>query len=177
MRDKFQGASSGTPNSTLQPQSRTCTKALLASLGNRSWAWRNAPPCGHFPQQQPEIYCLGELGSVQSLSRIQLFATPHGLQHTRPPCPSPTPGACANSSPLSRWHHQAISSSVVPFSSCFQSFPASGSFLESVVRIRWPTYQSFSFSISPSNDYSGLISFRVDWLDLLADSEESSPTP
>ena len=76
MRDKFRGASSGTPHSTLQPQSRTCTKALLASLGNQSWARRNAPPCGHFPQQQPEIYCLEELGSVQSLSRIRLFATP-----------------------------------------------------------------------------------------------------
>ena len=53
---------------------------------------------------------------------------PHGLQHTRPPCPSPTPGACSNSCPLSRWCHPAISCSVVPFSSCLQSFPALGSF-------------------------------------------------
>ena len=53
---------------------------------------------------------------------------PHGLQHTRPPCPSPTPGACSNSCPLSRWCHPTISSSVVPFSSCPKSFPASGSF-------------------------------------------------
>ena len=52
----------------------------------------------------------------------------HGLQHARPPCPSPTPGAYSNSSPLSRWCHPAISSSVVPFSSCLQSFPESGSF-------------------------------------------------
>ena len=53
---------------------------------------------------------------------------PHGLQHTRPPCPSPTPRAYSNSCPSSRWYHPTISSSVVPFSSCHQSFPASGSF-------------------------------------------------
>ena len=53
---------------------------------------------------------------------------PHGLQHTRPPCPSPTPGVDSNSCPLSPWCHPTISSSVVPFSSCLQSFPASGSF-------------------------------------------------
>ena len=53
---------------------------------------------------------------------------PHGLQHARPPCPSPTPGVCSNSCPLSQWCHPAISSSVVPFSSCLESFPASGSF-------------------------------------------------
>ena len=53
---------------------------------------------------------------------------PHGLQHTRPPCPSPTPRACSNSCPSSRWCHPTISSSVVPFSSCPQSFPALGSF-------------------------------------------------
>ena len=59
-------------------------------------------------------------------------------------------------------------SSVIPFSSRLQSLPASGSFHESVLRIMWPKYWSFSFSISPSNEYSGLISFRMDWLDLLA---------
>ena len=53
---------------------------------------------------------------------------PHGLQHSRLPCPSPTPKACSNSSPLSWWCHPTISSSVIPFSSCLQSFPASGSF-------------------------------------------------
>ena len=52
----------------------------------------------------------------------------HGLQHPRPPCPSPTPGVYSNSCPLSRWRHPTISSSVIPFSSCLQSFPASGSF-------------------------------------------------
>ena len=92
---------------------------------------------------------------------------PHGLQHARLPCPSPTPGVCSSSCPLSQWCHPTISSSVVPFSSFLQSFPASGSFLESVLHVRWPKYWSFSFSISPSNEHPGLISFRMDWLDLL----------
>ena len=56
---------------------------------------------------------------------------PHGLQHARPPCPSPTPGICSNSCPSSQWCHPTISSSVIPFSSCLQSFPASESFLRS----------------------------------------------
>ena len=92
----------------------------------------------------------------------------HGLQHTRLPCPSLTPGACSNSCPSSWWCHPTISSSAVPFSSCLQSFPASGSSNESALPIRWPNYWSFSFNISPSNEYLGLISFRIDWLDLLA---------
>ena len=92
----------------------------------------------------------------------------HGLQHTRLPCSSQTPGACSNSCLSSRWCHPTISSSIVPFSSCFQSFPGWVFSKESVLRIRWPKYWSFSFSISPSNEYSGLISFRMDWLDLLA---------
>ena len=65
--------------------------------------------------------------SVQSLSCVWLFET-HGLQRARLPCPSPTPGACSNSCPLSQWCHPTISSSVIPFSSRLQSFPASGSF-------------------------------------------------
>ena len=64
--------------------------------------------------------------SVRSLSLVRLFATP-GLQHTRPPCPPPTPGAYSNSCPPSRWCHPTTSSSVVPFSSRLQYFPASGS--------------------------------------------------
>ena len=75
--------------------------------------------------------------------------------------------------PLSRWRYPAISSSVVPFSSCPQPLPASGSFpvsqlFVSTLHMRWPKYWSFSFSISPSNEHPGLISFRMDWLDLLA---------
>ena len=94
---------------------------------------------------------------------------PHGLQHARPPCPSPSPGTCSNSCPLSQWYHPIILSSVVPFSSCLQSFSASEFFSnELTLRSRWPKYWSFSFSISPSNEYSGLISFRIEWFDLLA---------
>ena len=92
----------------------------------------------------------------------------HGLQHTRLPCPSSTLGACSNSCPSSWWCHPIISSSVIPFSSCLQPFPASGFFSnESVLYIRWPKYQSFSFSITPSNEYSVLLSFRMDRFDLL----------
>ena len=94
---------------------------------------------------------------------------PYGLQHARPPCPSPTPRIYSNSCPLSQWCHPTISSSGVPFSSCLQSFPASGSFLISrLFASGGQSMLSFSFSISPSTEYSGLISFRMDWLDLLA---------
>ena len=81
---------------------------------------------------------------------------PHGLQHARFPCPSLSPGVCSNSYLLSWWCHPTISSSVTPFSSCPQSFPASGPFPMSWL---FPKYWSFSFSISPSSDYSGLISY------------------
>ena len=94
---------------------------------------------------------------------------PHGLQHTSLPCPSPTPRVHPNPCPLSQWCHPTISSSVVPFSSCLRSIPSIRVFSnESVLHIRWPKYWSFSFSISPSNEHPGLVSFRMDWLDLLA---------
>ena len=91
----------------------------------------------------------------------------HELQHTRPPCPSLSPRLCSNSWPLCRWYHSTISLSVIPFS-CLQSFPASVFSKKLALRIRWPKYWNYSFSISPSNEYSGLISFRIDWFDLLA---------
>ena len=93
------------------------------------------------------------------------------MNHSTPGLPvdtSPTPGIYSNSYPSSWWCHPAISSSVVPFSSCPQSLPASGSFPVSQLHMRWPKYWNFSFSISPSNEHLGLISFRMDWLDLLA---------
>ena len=110
---------------------------------------------------------------------------PRGLQHARLPCLSPTPGAYSNSCPLSRWCHPTISSFVVPFSSCLQSFPASGSLQISPFIIS--SGQSIGVSASasvlpvniPSSEYSGLISFRMDWLDLLAvqGTLKSSQTP
>ena len=94
---------------------------------------------------------------------------PHELEHAWVPCPSQTPGVHPNPCPLSRWCYPTISSSVVPFSSCPQSFPASKRvfFNESALHMRWPKYWSFSFNISPPNEHQGLISFRMDWLDLL----------
>ena len=92
---------------------------------------------------------------------------PHEPQHARPPCPSPTPRVNPNPCPLSWWCHPIISSSVVPFS-CLQSFPASGSFQMSQPFASGSQSISFSFNISPSNEHPGLISFRMDWVDLLA---------
>ena len=110
-----------------------------------------------------------QFSSVQfSHSVVSESLWPHGLQHARPPCPSPTPEVYTNSRPLIRWCHPTISSSVVSFSFRLQSFPASVFSNESVLYIRWPKYWSFSFSINPFHEYSGLISFRMDWLDLLA---------
>ena len=121
----------------------------------------------------PSLSCCIQFSSVTQscpiLCNPMECSTPGFLVH------HPTPGACSNSCPSSRWYHPTISSSVIPFS-CLQSFPASGSF---------PVSQFFIsggqiFSISPSNKYSGLISFRLDWLDLLAVQgtlKASSPTP
>ena len=104
-----------------------------------------------------------------SLSVVSNSLWLHGLQQARLPCPSPIPRAYSDSCPSSQWCHPTISSAVVPFSSCLQSFPASGSF--SISQFFTSGGQSIgasSFSISPSNEYSGLISFRIDWFDLLA---------
>ena len=86
---------------------------------------------------------------------------PHGLQHTRLPCPSLSPGVCSNSCPLSLWCYATISTSATPFFSSLRVFSS-----ESALHIRGPQFWSFSFSISPSNEYPGLISFRIEWFDL-----------
>ena len=108
--------------------------------------------------------------SVQfSCSVVSNSLRPHRLQHTRLPCPSPTAGACSKlmsiklvmpSNHLILCHPLLLLPSILPSISVFSN--------ESVLRISWPKYWSFSFSISPSNEYSGLISYRMDWLDLLA---------
>ena len=108
--------------------------------------------------------------SVQfSRSVVSDSLQPHELQHARPPCPSPTPGVYPNSCPLNWWCHLTISSIVVPFSSCPPIPPSIRVFSnQSAVCIRWPKNWSFSFNINPSNEHPGLISFRTNWLDLLA---------
>ena len=127
-------------------------------LHRHSWTWQWPLLLTHYLR----------FSSVQfSRSVVSDFLRPHEPQHARPPCPSPTSGIYPNPCPLSRWCHPTISSSVIPFS-FLQSFPASGSFQnESALRSRWPEYWSFSFNISLSNEYPGLI-FWMDWLDLLA---------
>ena len=100
-----------------------------------------------------------KFSSVRSVVSNSL--PPYEPQHSRPPCPSPTPGFYPNPCPLSQWCHPAISSSVVPFSSCPQSLPASVFFNESTLRMRWPKYWSFSFNIIPSKEHPGLISFSI----------------
>ena len=119
--------------------------------------------------------------SVQfSRSVVSDSLQPHESQHTRPPCPSPTPGVHSNSRPSSQWCHPAISFSVVPFSSCPQSLPASESF---------PVSQLFAWggqSIGVSASASVLLKNTQDWSPLewtgwislqSMDSQESSPTP
>ena len=108
------------------------------------------------------------------------FLRPHGLQHTRPPCPSPTPRAYSNSCPSSQWCHPTISSSVVPFSSCLQSFSASGSL---------PMSQFFALSgqsigvsasvpVLPMNIQDWFPLGWTGWISLHPrDAQESSPTP
>ena len=99
--------------------------------------------------------------SVQfSHSVVSDSLQPQGLQHTGPPCPSPTPGACSNSCPLSQWCHPTISSSVVPFSSRLQSFPASGSFLRSQL------FASGGQSTGVSTSVSVLLMNIQDWFPL-----------
>ena len=94
---------------------------------------------------------------------------PHESQHARPPCPSQTPRVHSDSRPTSHWCHPAISSSVVPLFSYPPIPPSIRVFSnESTLLMRWPKYWTFSFSIIPSKEIPGLISFRMDWLHLLA---------
>ena len=110
---------------------------------------------GHFPAYHASV--------AQLLSHVWLFATPW----TAACQASPSAGVCSNLCPLSQWCHLTISSSLChPLLLLPSIFPSIRAFSnESALRIRWPEY--WSFSINPSNDYSGLISFRVDWFDLL----------
>ena len=94
---------------------------------------------------------------------------PHGLQHIRLPCPLLSPRVCSNSCPLSWWCSLKYLILCRPFLLLPSVFPSIRVFSnELALHMMWPKYWSFSFSISPSSEYSGLISFRIDWLDLLA---------
>ena len=112
------------------------------------------------------FYCFS---SVQfSCSVMSDFLWPYEPQHAGPLCPSPTPGLHPNPFPISRWCHPTILSSVIPFSPCPQSPSIRVFSNQSELCIRWPKYWSFSFNISSTNEHPGLITFRMDWLDLLA---------
>jgi len=124
-------------------------------------------PCQIFLLRTQEVMCKLVIRSDQiSCSVVSDSLPPHESQHTRPPCPN------SDSHPSSQRCHPAISSSVVPFSSCPQIPPSIRVFSnESTLCMRWPKYWSFSFSIIASKEIPGLISFRMDRLDLLAVQE------
>ena len=112
-----------------------------------------------------EASILSYMCVLSHFSLVQLFATPWTVEkHAWLPCPSLPPRVCSYSCPLSWQGHPTISFSLVPFSPCQHQ----GLFKWVSSSIRWPKYWSFSFSISPSSEYLGLISFRMDWFDLLA---------
>ena len=109
-----------------------------------------------------------QVSSVQfSRSVVSNSLWPHELQHARPSCPSPTPGVHSNSCPSSQWCHPAISSSVIPSPSVPNPSQHQGLFQWVNICMRWPKYWNFSFNISPTSEHPGLVSFRMDWLDLL----------
>ena len=118
--------------------------------------------------------------SLFNYSVMSNFLWPHGLQHARLLCPSPSPWACSNSSPLSQRYHPTIASSVIPFSSCLQSFPTSWSFPMSQLFIS--SGQSIGgsalASVLPMNIQGWFALVRTDWISMQSrDSQESSPTP
>ena len=145
---------------------------FLKKTKNRTTVWPTSSTPGYiFENCHLKRYIHPNVHQFSSVTQSCLTLWPHGLQHARPPCLSPPPGVYSNSCPLRRWCQPNISSSVIPFSICLQSFPASGSFQMSQFfasggqSIGVSASASLIFSIS---EHSGLISFRMDWLDLLA---------
>ena len=118
-----------------------------------------------------KLLCLFRINSLRLLfshSDMSDSLRPRRLQYARHPSPSPTPKACSNSCPLGRWCHPTTSPSVIPFSPCLQSFPASGSFLMNRFYTSGGQSTGASASASVFKEFSGLISFRIDLFDLLA---------
>ena len=164
------------PGSRRSPERGKCqpTPVFLSekSYGQRSLVGYSPKGCKE--SDTTEWLCMHkhkssvQFSSVHLLSCVWLFATPRTTVH-QAPYPSPTPGVYSNTCPLNQWCHPTILSSVVPFSH-LQSFPASGSFrMSQLLTSGGQSIGDFiSFSIRPSNEYSGLIFFRMDWLDLLS---------
>ena len=122
-----------------------------------TWNWLFPSEFSVFKLLTQEFSCCKFLSHVQLCNR---------MDSSRLPCPSLSPRVCSNSCPSSQWCHPTILSSVTPFSSCPQSLNIRVSSSKSALHIRWPKDWSFSFSISLSNEYSGLLYFRIDWFDL-----------
>ena len=137
----------------------TCIPLFIAVLFTIARTWKQ-PRCPLIDECIKKLWYIDTVEySVQfSCSVTSDSLRPYEPEHTRPPCPSPTPGVHPNPCPLSWWCHSTISSSVIPFSSCPQSFPASGSFQMSQL------FPSGSQSIGA--EHPGLISFRMDWISL-----------
>ena len=150
-------------------EKETCTPLFISALFKiaRTWKQPRCPLTDEWIKKLWYIYTMKY--SVQfSRSVMSDSLQPHELQHARPPCPSPTPGVYST-------HAHRVGDAIQPshtLSSPLLLPPIPPSIRvfsnESTVHMRWPQYWSFSFSISPSNEYPGLISFRMDWLDLLA---------
>ena len=157
------------------PRTVACQAPFPMEISRQKY-WSGLPfPCpSNLPNQGSNlVFCTAgrsfmtwtTIQSVKSLSRVWHFVTP--VQQARFPCPSPTPGSCSNLCPSSWWCHPTISSSVDLFF-CLQSFPHQDLFQWVSSSHQVAKYWSFSFSISSFNEYSGLISLRMDWSDLLA---------
>ena len=146
------------------------------------WPFRNPSPASflhvpenpfspyHTPSKPPfPIALKSHLSAQFSHSVVSDSLQPHGLQHARLPCPSPTPRAYSNSCPIELVmpsNHLILCHPLLLLPSIFSNIRVFSN--ESALCIRWPKYWSFSFNISPSNEHPGLISFRMDWLYLLA---------
>ena len=126
-----------------------------------------------------KLKCLDQFGRFSRLVVSDTFQL-YEPQYTRPPCPSPTAGVHPNPCPSSRWCHPTISSLSSPSPPALNLSSIRIFSNDSTLRIRWPQYWSLCFTISPSNEYSGLISLRMGWFGLICcprDSQESPPTP
>ena len=139
---------------------------LLAPTLNNYCSFSSSIFSHEIPRPRPTLL-FSYNGFVFSYSVMSDSLRPHGLQHTRLPCTSPSPGACSKSCPLSWRCHATTQSSVIPFSSCLYFSPSIRVFSNEWALHIMAKLWRFNFSISPSSEYSGLISFRIDWFDLL----------